>query len=123
MDPLELLDGDMLIEHAPGFLRVWHRRAARDVPELEAVLAAIDTALESNSLTRLMFDSRESEYQGGEVQTRMWDWLQSHPVLTHVATLVKSELLATSVNMTGVSKGLRIKAFHDLNSAADWLRR
>ena len=113
----------MRIETHDGYVKVWHDRPANDVPELDSILQSIDDALAAAQATRIVFDSRESEYRGGEVQSRMWDWLQGHPRLKRVATLVKSELLATSVNMTGVSKAVRIKAFANETQAVDWLMK
>ncbi len=111
----------MRVETHADHLFVWHRRAAKDVAELELVLTAIDEALEGRDLRAVVFDSRESAYQGGEVQQRMWAWIESHPRLRKIATLVESERLATSVNMTGLSKGVKIKAFHQLSDARTWL--
>jgi hypothetical protein len=116
-----LAEGSVRIEVLDGYVKVWHSRPADDVAELELILGGIDDALKEQGLDRVMFDSRESEYRGGDVQTRMWEWLSHHPVLKRVATLVTSELLATSVNMTGVSKSVKIKAFADEVKAVSWL--
>lgn len=111
----------MRIEPRPGYVFVWHRRAANDVAELDGVLARIDEVLAETGSTALMFDSRESEYRGGDVQDRMWAWIQGHPTVKRIATLVESHRLATSVNMTGLSMRVKIKAFHDALEADDWL--
>lgn len=120
---LVLLDGDLTITPMGGYLRIWHRRPARTRDELHQILSTIDGELATRKMTRLVFDSRESKYEAGDVQTDMWAWLTSHPTLTRVATLVESELLATSVNMTGLSKGVKIKAFHDEATAVGWVLR
>jgi hypothetical protein len=121
--PLVLLDGDLTITPMGGYLRIWHRRPARTRDELHQILSTIDRELASRKMTRLVFDSRESKYEAGDVQTDMWAWLTGHRELTRVATLVESELLATSVNMTGLSKGVKIKAFHDETAAVTWVLR
>jgi hypothetical protein len=120
---LVLLDGDLTISPMDGYLRIWHRRPARTREELRLILSTIDGELGAHGLTRLVFDSRESKYEAGDVQQDMWAWLTGHRELTRVATLVQSELLATSVNMTGLSKGVKIKAFHDEPTAVAWVLR
>jgi hypothetical protein len=118
-----LLDGSMRIENHEGFVKVWHNRPAQDIPELETILSSIDASLVTADTSCVLFDSRESEYRAGEVQARMWDWLQNHAQLQRVATLVTSELLATSVNMTGVSRAVKIKAFATEDEAIAWLHK
>ncbi len=113
----------MTVDVCEGYLRVWHRRPATDLAELHTVLSAIDEDLAREQLACVLFDSRESKYQAGEVQTEMWRWLTEHKMLRKVATVVESEMLAASVTMTGLSKGVKIKAFHDEATAATWLRR
>ena len=112
----------MRMQIREGYVHVWHRRAANDIAELDDVLAQIDAALRASDCKALMFDSRESEYRGGDVQDRMWAWITGHPFVTRIATLVESERLATSVNMTGLTVGLKIRAFHAESGAETWLR-
>lgn len=116
-----LLDGDVEIRPFDGFLEVWHRRAASDVAEMDVIIDAIETALSDHDVRRVMFDSRESEYTPSDVQQRIWDWLQAGEGFERVATLVESELLAVSVRMTGMGKGVKIKAFAERTEAARWL--
>jgi len=116
------MDGDCELRVEAQFLRVWHGRSASSLDELLEVLDAIDATLASRSLTRVMFDSRDAEYTEGEVQSRMWAWLTEHLVLDRVATLVTSPRLAVSVGLTGMSRGVKIKAFHIESEAAAWLR-
>lgn len=117
------LDGELTISPRSGYVRVWHRRSARDLAELEPVLKAMEAALLENGTTCLLFDSREANYQEGEVQARMWSWLQGCDLVKRVATLVESPMLAISVNMTGMTKGVSIKAFADEREAEVWLTR
>jgi hypothetical protein len=119
--PVRLLDGDLEIRPHQGFLEVWHRRAAKDVAEMDFIIDAIESALDSHGVRRLMFDSRESEYTPSEVQQRIWEWLQAGKGFERVATLVEAELLAVSVRMTGMGKGVKIKAFADRAEARQWL--
>lgn len=117
-----LLDGDVRIEPRDGYLFVWHRRAAENLAELEHILSELDVALEADDLTAIMFDSRQANYTEGEVQSRMWSWLEGHPRLRQVATLVESPRLAVSVQMTGMSRRVKIRAFHDESEGEAWLR-
>ena len=116
-----LLGGECELRVLPKYLRVWHGRSASNLEELMEVLDAIDQALETHGVSRVMFDSRDADYSEGEVQSRMWAWLTGHPVLDRVATLVQSPRLAVSVGLTGMSKGVKIKAFHIESEAATWL--
>ncbi len=117
-----VLDGDLRIDRVGRVVRVWHRRSAHNVSELEQVLALIEEELVAADTDRLLFDSRESAYTAGAVQTKMWTWLQESEHLSRVATLVNSPMLATSVNMSGLSKHIRIRGFHSEAEAMSWLQ-
>jgi hypothetical protein len=118
--PVEVLAGQVKIHTEPTHVFVWHGRAAKDLDELRLVLDAIDRALAESGRRRLLFDSRDSDYTPPDVQKALWAWLDEAP-LDRIATLVRSENLAVSVRMTGISMGIRIRAFHDATEAVRWL--
>jgi len=118
----EALDGAVVMELMPGYLRVFHSRSARDLAETELVLAAMDGAMRDWQQDRLMFDSREANDTLPEVGARIWSWLQGHPDVVRVATLVESSELADRINMGEIGvDGVRIRAFHRERAAARWL--
>lgn len=121
MSEQRLLDGDVTVRWTGTYVRVWHRKNASNLEELEVVLTGIEDGLRANESGYLLFDSRDVEYTPGDVQQGIWDWLASHPTLVRVATLVESEALAVSVNMNGLGRRIPIRAFHDERSAAGWL--
>ncbi len=115
------LDDVLRIDISGGVVKVWHARSARNDEEAEAILAAIDRALETSGIDLLMIDSRDADRTPPEVQARIWTWLTNSSRIRKVATLVQSAELATNVRATGVGHGVLIKAFHDEDEARRWL--
>ena len=112
----------MTIEVCDGFVHVSHSRSARDMSEVEEVIEKIDAALDQCSQRRLVFDSRRSDRTPDEIQVRLWNWLvASRP--ERVATVVTSDMLAVSLKMTGLSKGVKLRAFDDEDTAARWVTK
>jgi len=121
MERREALGGDVLLERAALYVRVWHGRSARDLDEVTEVLAAIDEAIAAWGATRILFDSRDSDEAPKEVADRIWTWLSNHTCVTRVATLVHSRERVRSIDMGSVGRGLRIRAFHSEGKAERWL--
>ena len=115
------VEGFFRIEISGGIVSCWHGRSAQSVAEVNQVLSSIDDALDESGISLLLFDSREADRTPEEVQGRIWSWLTNASNIRKVATVMKSEMLATSVRMTGIGKGVRIKAFHDEAEARTWL--
>lgn len=121
MKRAEALGGDVVLEDRGTYLHIYHRRSARDLEEAQQVLDAMDRAIGEWGHQDLLFDSRDSDLSSREVGDRVWAWLSQHSSLHRVATLVKSELLAQSINMGGISKRVRIRGFHEEAAAIEWL--
>ena len=117
----EALDGEVVIERKPGYVRVWHRRSARDLDEAQVVLDAMDAALSEWELDRLLFDSREADVSPPDVGAAIWKWLSESENIARVATLLQSAELATKVNLGGIGNDVRIRAFHQEPAAVRWL--
>ncbi len=115
------LQGDVKVELASDHVRVWHGRSARDVDEVEAVIACIDAALADAGTRCLLMDSRDSDRTPAEVQARLWTWLEQSG-LERVATLIQNELLGVRVRMQGLTKGVKLRAFTSEAEALAWLR-
>ena len=111
----------MVLERGGGFLRAWHKRSARDLDEAQAVCEAIDRALRDWKMNKIVFDSRDADTSPKDVGDHIWNWLATHEGIAGVATLVESEALAIAINMGGVGKGVRIRAFHREEPAIRWL--
>lgn len=115
------LQGGVEIELAAGYVRVWHGRSARNVAEVEEVIACIDGALADARARRLLMDSRDSDRTPAEVQSRLWTWLEQAE-LQRVATLIRNEMLGVSVQMQGLSRRVKVRAFGSEAKAIEWLR-
>jgi len=100
---------------------VSHGRSAHSIEELEQVIRALESGLASEGARRLMFDSRGADRTSDEVQERLWAWLESAG-LDRVATLVSSDMLSISLKMTGLARGVKLRAFDDEAQADRWLR-
>lgn len=115
------LSGDLEIRRHDGYLRVWHGRAAKTVDEVEVVIAAIEEEMATTGFRDLLFDSRDSDRTPEDVQARLWAWLQNAG-LRRVATLIRSEMLGVSVQMQGLTRSVRLRAFASEQKATAWLR-
>jgi len=114
------LRGDVELRVSESYVRVWHRRSARDLAEVEEVIDAIEDALADALHRRLLLDSRDSDRTPEEVQTRLWAWL-SQANLDRVATLIRNEMLGVSVQMQGLSRAVKVRAFGSETKAIEWL--
>lgn len=116
-----MLGGDVQLEGRGDYLFVTHGRSAHSVEELEEVIEAIESGLTGEGTRRLLFDSRGADRTSDEVQERLWTWLESAG-LERVATLVTSDMLSISLKMTGLARGVKLRAFDDEREADQWLR-
>jgi hypothetical protein len=115
------LEGELILEQKPGYIRVWHKRSARNADEADAVLASLEAAMEEWRVRRLLFDSRDADETPSEVGERIWSWMSAHVELERVATLVRSPDLADSVNVRGIENAFHIRSFHKEPAAVRWL--
>ncbi|MCO4747072.1 MAG: hypothetical protein KC912_19910 [Proteobacteria bacterium] len=121
MDKRTALDGDIVMEKRPGYMRVWHGRSAQTLEEAQAVLDALDEAMSLWGVDRMLFDSRDADGTPPKVGQRIWAWLEANEHLRRVATLVESEDRAERINTGGVGIDVRIRAFHNDAPAIRWL--
>ncbi len=129
MDPdstheeLVLFGGEVRLHATDEYVRVWHGRAARSVGELAELTQACERSLRESHTTRLLLDSRDSEYPRGELQQRLWEWLDQNGHVARVAFLVRSQNYAAFVNDNGIGPGVSARAFQKEDVALEWLTR
>jgi hypothetical protein len=104
-----------------GYVRVWQARPARSVGELAELTQAFERSLREARTTRLLLDSRDSEYPRGELQQRLWEWLDQNRSVARVAFVVRSANYAAFVNDNGIGPGVDARAFQKEDAALAWL--
>ena len=70
---------------------------------------------------RAVFDNRATIAPDDEVRELMWEWLVDVD-LERVALLLESPMAVVRANMTALAKGLKVRAFAELDEARAWLK-
>jgi hypothetical protein len=104
-----------------GYALVVYEGAPATLTEVDLWQRDIDTFLRASHLARVVWDSRPGATISREVRAHMWAWLERAEVVKASAIVVNSELLRISGNMSSVSRGLRLRSFHDFESAVAWV--
>lgn len=120
MEDSENISRRTKIRIATDFVHVWHQRAAQNEAELREVISTLERALRRSRRRKILFDSRDSDVTPPDIQSLFWEWLEGAK-LQKIATLVTSKNLAVSVRMTGVSRGVNLRAFDSESAATRWL--
>lgn len=126
----ELVDGQKVVgalryrmTAEAGYVLVVYEGAPATIAEADVWQRDVDSFLRATNLTRVIWDSRPGSPLSREVRAHIWAWLERAEVVKASAIVVNSELLRVSGNMSSVSRGLRLRSFHDFQDAAVWLLR
>jgi hypothetical protein len=112
---------DQEVRLADGYVLVLNKRVA-SVERAAAVCEAIDHALVSGGVTRVLFDTRETEAPSDDVRELMWAWCAKGTNHDRLAIVAQSEATRVSGRMTAISRGVNLCTFSDVEAAAAWLR-
>ncbi|HEU4412377.1 MAG TPA: hypothetical protein VFS43_44455 [Polyangiaceae bacterium] len=104
-----------------GYALVVYEGAPATLTEVDLWERDIDAFLRASRLSRVVWDSRPGSPLSREVRAHVWAWLERAEIIKVSAIVVTSELLRVSGNMSSVSRGLRLRSFHDLESAVAWV--
>jgi hypothetical protein len=116
---VEFLDGE--IQVVDGYVRVCNesvpnKRRAREI------LANVDLALEKSGLRAVLFDTRDMPAPPEEVNEILRYWVDAGRRHDKVALLVTSDLKRIASNMRALAVQVKLRSFHDLGEAEEWLR-
>lgn len=100
---------------------VRQRGRLADLSEARELQTAVLHRCSEWGVRRVLFDNRESAAPDESVRDDMWSWI-SEVDLERVGLLLTSPMGAVRANMTALSKGVKVRAFGELNEALSWLR-
>lgn len=127
LDSLTVVGDAGGVRYPAGDLRVDKGYVAvkdREIPDMDSALqslAAIDKALTDNGFTRVLFDTRELTAPSDEINELYWKWVQAAANHDRIALVVRSEMKRVEGNMNALSRGAKLRSFHDEDAAKKWL--
>lgn len=95
--------------------------ALESVPQAEALQKRVESRCEQAGCRRVVFDNRKTTAHEDHVRAAMFEWASTH--FDKVALLLESDMIGVRANMEALSRGAKLRAFHDLGEAVAWLRR
>ncbi|MCU0683408.1 MAG: hypothetical protein MUF34_14405 [Polyangiaceae bacterium] len=107
----------------PGYALLVYEGAPATITAADVWQRDIDAFLRACHLTRVLWDSRNADPLPPPVRAHTWAWLTRAEVVKVSAIVVRSELLRISGNMSSVGGQLRLRSFHELGEAVEWLLR
>jgi hypothetical protein len=109
------------IEVHEDHLIVVQEGALESVPQAEALQQRVESRCQEVGCRRVVFDNRKTTAHPDDVRAAMFDWATTH--FEKVALLLESDMIGVRANMEALSRGAKLRAFHDLAEAVAWLRR
>ena len=94
--------------------------ALKSVTEAEALQERVESQCQAAGCRRIVFDNRKTTAHTDDVRTAMFEWAST--TFDRVALLLESEMMGVRANMEALSRGAKLRAFHDLAEAVAWLR-
>lgn len=114
--PFDIADGE-------GILRVKQRRPLANPADARAGQMLLEQGLDRYGVKRVLLDQSAIGSHAEDVREAMWKWAQSSGKVEAIALVLADELSGVIANMTAVSRKVKLRAFTELDTAEDWLRK
>lgn len=114
----------MDLEPRPQYIHVTCHGTLLTLQDVATFNRLMESAMLTHGVRRALLDVRgQTDEPSREVRAAAWKWLSSPSAFDQVAYVlpIEQELKAARVNMTGLSSGVAIRAFHSVMEAHRWL--